>query len=173
MLYVTHDQKEALSMAERVAVMSMGSVEQVGPPRTLYRRPASRFVAEFIGEANVVPGILEAVEASMASVQTPLGTFRGRLDGDSIEPGTDVVCMVRPECIALGPGDSNAFRARLVSSMYLGETEQFLLEAGELELRAMRANPGDETEATGHELDVHVDPDDVVILPAAEGGAGS
>jgi iron(III) transport system ATP-binding protein len=173
MIYVTHDQKEALSMAQRVAVMSMGRVEQVGPPRALYRRPASRFVGEFIGEANVIPGVLRSAANGAGSVETELGVFRGRLATDALGPGAEVVCMVRPECVALGPGDENAFRARVVSNMYLGEVEQFLLQAGDLELRVIRSNPGDEAEPTGHEVDAHVDADDVVILPAGERGADS
>jgi iron(III) transport system ATP-binding protein len=173
MIYVTHDQKEALSMAQRVAVMSMGRVEQVGPPRTLYRRPANRFVGEFIGEANVIAGVLQATEDGIGTVETELGAIKGRLATDEMAAGADVVCLVRPECVLLGPGEANAFRARIRSSMYLGEVEQFVLEAGEVELRAVQSNPGDEAEAPGRAVDACIDPQDVAILPAGERGADS
>ncbi len=168
MIYVTHDQKEALSMAEQVAVMSMGQVEQIGSPRRLYRRPVNRFVAEFIGEANVIEGTVEGIEDGTVTVRTELGLLRGRAEG---EPAGRVVCIVRPECVRLTPGDVNGFRATIESSVYLGEVEQFVLRVGEAELRAVQSNPGDEPSPPGREVDAHFAVDDVVVLPDAEGPA--
>jgi ABC-type Fe3+/spermidine/putrescine transport system ATPase subunit len=130
-------------------------------------------VGEFIGEANLVDGVLTGREDGVGSVDTALGPIDGILAADDMEAGSRVVCMVRPECLALGPGPANAFQAQVLSSMYLGEVEQFLLQAGGLELRAMRSNPGDEPPPTGHAVDVHVERDDVVILPADDPGAGA
>ncbi len=165
MLYVTHDQKEALSMAERLAVMGMGRVEQVGPPRALYRRPRNRFVAEFIGEANLIEGTLSHRDGSRGSLDSALGRLDGVLADDSLKAGDRAVCMVRPECLKLAAGEQNTFRARIHSIVYLGEVEQSVLSAGGMELLAVQSNPGPEPPSTGNEIAVHFSAEDAVILP--------
>jgi iron(III) transport system ATP-binding protein len=170
-LYVTHDQKEALSMAQRLAVMSMGRVEQIGAPRAVYRRPNSRFVAEFIGEANLIEGVMEEAADGRGVLRTPLGRLRATLSDAAPEPGERAICMVRPECLAIGGDGANAFPSRVVDSVYLGEVEQFILRAGELELRAVEANPGEAPPRPGQEVQAHFQPEDAVILPYAAGGA--
>jgi iron(III) transport system ATP-binding protein len=169
MIYVTHDQKEALSMAQRLAVMSMGKVEQTGTPREVYRRPVNRFVAEFVGEANMVEGVLAACEGGQATVRTPLGELRGRLADDSLAPGARVVCMVRPEALHLGAAELNSVPALLEAAVYLGEAEQLVLSAGDLELRAVQANPRLAPPEPGEEVRLHFSPDDAVILPMDAG----
>jgi len=165
MLYVTHDQKEALSMAERVAVMGMGTVEQIGTPRSVYRHPETVFVANFIGEANLIPGVLAAAVGRSARVRTTLGELKGKLSGRTTVEGAAVQLMVRPECLHLGPGDENTLRAKVLSSLYLGEVEQLVLEAGGLSLRAVVANPGDEPYPPGAQVDLHFAAQDAVVLP--------
>lgn len=172
MIYVTHDQKEALSMAQRLAVMSMGRVEQVGPPRALYRRPANRFVAEFIGEANIIEGTLLSVADGLGTLKTELGELRAALGPAALEPGRRAICLVRPECIVRGPGELNTFRATVESAVYLGEIEQFVLSVGGLELRAVQSNPGESPPAGGQEVSLHFRPEDAVILPHEARGAG-
>ena len=171
MLYVTHDQQEALSMADNVAVMSMGRVAQVGTPREVYRSPQSRFVANFIGEANIITGELVAVDGQWGRVRTDLGEFKARLGAVSGKAGSPVDCMIRPECLQLGSGTQNSFRARVSSSVYLGEIEQLVLEAGGRALKAVVANPGDDMPRPGAEVPAHFAPQDAVLLPQeAEGG---
>ena len=173
MLYVTHDQKEALSMADRVAVMSMGRVEQTGAPRAVYRSPANVFVAGFIGEANLIPGRLGGVAGGFGAVKTDLGELRARMGTAPTEQGAEVLCMVRPECLRLGAGAENTFRAGVRSNVYLGEVEQFLLDVGGQEMRAVIANPGENAPRPGGEVDVHFQAEDAVLLPAErEEGAG-
>jgi len=169
MLYVTHDQKEALSMAERVAVMSMGRVEQTGDPRSVYRYPASRFVANFIGETNLVPGTVASVSGEWARVRTALGEVRARAASGLTGGAADVEVMVRPESLRLGKAGENAFRAKVSASLYLGEAEQFLLEAAGLTLRAVVSNPGSEAPRPGTEVDVSFEAADAVALPLQEG----
>ena len=77
MVYVTHDQKESLSMADNVAVMSMGHVEQLGPPRAIYRSPANRFVADFIGETNLIPGELLEIDGDNGTRRDAAGRIHG------------------------------------------------------------------------------------------------
>ncbi len=170
MIYVTHDQKEALSMAERLAVMSMGRVEQVGDPRSVYRRPANRFVAEFMGEANLIEGVVLASAGELGTIRTALGELSATLSTGPLHAGDAAVCMVRPECLQLGGAGRNSFRAKVESSVYLGENEQFVLSAAGIELRAVQSNPGAEPPAAGQEVQVHFDPRDAVLL-APEGAA--
>jgi iron(III) transport system ATP-binding protein len=165
MVYVTHDQVEALSMAERMAVMSMGRVEQVGEPRLLYRRPANRFVAEFIGEANMIEGKLVRAADGLGTLETEFGELTAVADPKGCEPGDAVVCMVRPECLQLSRGEHNNIRATVQESVYLGYSEQFVLEAGALTLRAVQANPGESPPRVAQAVDVHFSPEDAVILP--------
>jgi len=164
-IYVTHDQKEALSMADRLAVMSMGRVEQIGAPRGVYRRPANRFVADFIGEANMIEGVLAEAADGQGLLRTELGELRAVLGPGAPETGSRAVCMVRPECLRLERGEQNGFRASVESSFYLGEIEQFVLTAAGIELKAFEANPGDQSPHTGQQVDVHFAPGDAVILP--------
>jgi iron(III) transport system ATP-binding protein len=172
MLYVTHDQKEALSMADRIAVMSMGRVEQVGDPRTVYRHPANRFVANFIGEANLFHGKLTGIEESFGRFNSGLGDFRGRLTTEATSDGGDVQCMVRPECLRLDGSAENAFRATVTECVYLGELEEYWLEANGRKLQAVMANPGEDAPAVGQTVDVSFAADDAVIFPVEDEGSG-
>ncbi len=168
MIYVTHDQKEALSMADRMAVMDMGTVQQVGAPRAVYRRPLNRFVAEFVGETNMLPGTLVSVGDRTGLVETAPGNLTAALPDHPPAEGAAVLCMVRPECLRIGPGEQNTLSARLADSVYLGEVEQFLLSAGDVQLRAVQANPGAVPPQKGREMQVHFDPADAVIIADEE-----
>lgn len=134
-VYVTHDQKEALSMADRIAVMDAGQIVQIGTPVELYNRPLTRFVADFLGEANFLDGRLTG-SGSPASIATPLAEIRSSEDR-GIAEGADVTCCIRPEQIAIFPEDSgvnegdNHIPATIVSSMYLGEIRQYTCALGE------------------------------------------
>ncbi|MFA0776364.1 MAG: hypothetical protein PVTTEEND_000078, partial [Candidatus Fervidibacter sp.] len=116
-IYVTHDQKEALAMADRMAVMKDGMILQVGTPTELYRRPASRFVAEFLGDANIWDGRLVALHADGAEVETPFGRLRCPRPDFPVQVGDAVWVMVRPEAVQVTRGDEgtsaeNTFVAR-------------------------------------------------------------
>jgi len=127
-VYVTHDQKEALSMADRIALMRDGRIVQIGKPEEIYTRPASRFVADFIGEANFLPGRV-ARAGQPAEIDTPAGALLA--DGVGLEAGTDVTVCVRPERIDIAPAEMNAatqpppLAAEVRSSTYLGEIRQY------------------------------------------------
>ena len=168
MVYVTHDQKEALSMADRVAVMSMGRVQQVGTPREVYRRPANRFVAEFIGEANFLTGTMESRDGDTGVIRTDLGTFQGALGANAPDEGERAECMVRPEALRFQADLPNRLAARVSGSLYLGEVEQFVLQSNDRELVALCENPDAKEPETGAEVELSFDPDDAVILAPAE-----
>jgi iron(III) transport system ATP-binding protein len=101
MVYVTHDQKEALALADRLAVMAEGRLVQVGTPREVYDQPASRFVAGFLGDSNFLTGTLRAKEGSRYVVETAAGTVVGTRSGKALTEGSRVVCSVRPQSFKL------------------------------------------------------------------------
>ncbi len=126
-IYVTHDQEEALSLSDRVAVMRDGRIQQVADPKALYERPANRFVADFVGTNNLIPGVCKERGAGGILVETPLGLVHGRSD-DRIAAGTRCVMAVRPENVTLGAAGDNVFEGRVVVASYLGNTLRYDVE---------------------------------------------
>jgi iron(III) transport system ATP-binding protein len=166
-IYVTHDQKEALSIADRVAIVDKGRIVQMGPPAELYRRPRSRFVAEFLGETNFLPGQYLGQEGGRAVVQTALG----RLVSSAVSPDVtaqtrDVVCSIRPEALRLNaPDGMNTIPGMVAESIYLGETAQLEVETpGSQRLRVAALNPTAMSRA-GEKITLAASPEDVVVLP--------
>jgi ABC-type Fe3+/spermidine/putrescine transport system ATPase subunit len=128
-IYVTHDQEEALSLSDRVAVMKDGRVLQVGVPKELYERPRTRFVADFVGTNNLLPGQVEAARGGELLVRTPLGPLRAIPNG---AVSGRCVLAVRPENIAIGRGlvrDGNVVGGRVTFLSYLGNTLRYDVEA--------------------------------------------
>ena len=126
-IYVTHDQKEALSLAGRMSVLRLGRIEQTGDPRTVYRSPANRFVADFIGETNWLEA--RVLESSPAGLK--LQTSEGVLEAPArpeLAPGAPVQAGFRPEAVEIGEGRVNAMETRIQHVSYLGEIEQYRLE---------------------------------------------
>jgi ABC-type Fe3+/spermidine/putrescine transport system ATPase subunit len=123
-VYVTHDQEEALSLSDRVAVMRDGRIQQVATPRELYERPVNRFVADFVGTNNLIPGVCKAQEAGQAAVDTPLGLVRGR-PAAGVAAGARCVLAVRPENVALGAAGDNVFEGVVAFASYLGSTLRY------------------------------------------------
>jgi iron(III) transport system ATP-binding protein len=126
-VYVTHDQEEALSLSDRIAVMRDGRIQQVADPKTLYERPANRFVADFVGTNNFIPGVCKERGAGGILVETPLGLVHGRSE-DGITAGTRCVLAVRPENVTLGSAGDNVFEGRVVVASYLGSTLRYDVE---------------------------------------------
>jgi ABC-type Fe3+/spermidine/putrescine transport system ATPase subunit len=126
-VYVTHDQEEALSLSDRVAVMRDGCVLQVASPKELYERPVGRFVADFVGTNNFLPGTCRELAAGRVAAETAIGTVRAS-PGPRVGPGDRCVLAVRPENIALGAGAENTFEGRVVLAAYLGSTLRYDVE---------------------------------------------
>ncbi len=105
-VYVTHDQEEALSMADRIAVMDKGRIIQCGPPEEVYDRPVNHFVADFLGSANFVCGVVQESGPDGTTVSTPLGHLRASMNGH--KKNDKVTCMIRPERIRLLDGSDQA-----------------------------------------------------------------
>jgi ABC-type Fe3+/spermidine/putrescine transport system ATPase subunit len=139
-LYVTHDQEEALSLADRMAIMDHGRVVQLGTPAEIYDRPATAFVADFIGAENLVPGEIFAYEGGDAIVSCGVLRIRaadrsaGALPGETV--GTKVRAVVRPQSITLAPQGvslvaDNLFDGVVRFSAYLGTAARYEVEAGD------------------------------------------
>ncbi len=169
-IYVTHDQKEALSIADRMAVLDRGNILQIGTPHQIYRRPLTRFVADFIGDTNFIRGTTLRSEAGMVLVTTPLGELNG-VPADPENPpveGQDVTLSLRPECIRIEtmPADENSFPGEIGEAVYYGELAQYTFRAGSEKhpLRVFELNPRFISEGRREGLHAFIDPEDVVVL---------
>jgi spermidine/putrescine transport system ATP-binding protein len=142
-LYVTHDQEEALTMSDQIAVMERGKVLQIGTPSEIYETPRTRFVADFIGETNLVAGTVVAEEGEVVRVEGSGLEIRAA-HRDRLAPGSSVWVAIRPEKIRLTrdrPAGANAFEARVESLTYVGKDSEYgLLTPTGLHLRARTAN---------------------------------
>jgi len=130
-IYVTHDQEEALSLSDRVAVMKDGRVLQVGAPKELYERPRTRFVADFVGTNNLVPGRVSGRAGAELVVDTEVGTLRAVSSGPV---GERCVLAIRPENVSIDAGAAgaggNVVRGRVSFVSYLGNTLRYDIETG-------------------------------------------
>jgi len=167
-VYVTHDQKEALSMADRLAIMDGGQLLQVGTPREVYRRPVCRKVAGFVGETNLIPGKVMSSGAGRAVVETALGPIDGTLGDPTLPPraGDDVTVSVRPECWALG-GDkkaSNCIEGVIGGAVYLGEMAHYDFACAGVTLKIVELNPRFSGPTAGGNLHARVEAEDAIIL---------
>ena len=169
-IYVTHDQKEALSKADRMAIMDAGKLAQVGTPMHVYRNPASRMVAEFIGETNFIEGTVKGTSyrEGLWDVDTACGVLRGRPSGDLVPViGQPVILSVRPEALSLHdlPDTPNRFFGNIIETTYLGELVQYdtVLRDG-TPMKVSEMNPVNILQPGADEIRLMASTDDVVIL---------
>lgn len=168
-LYVTHDQSEALMMADRVAVMRDGKVVQFDSPTAIYRNPADQYVGEFVGSANMVPGsfaVRAATSKDAGTVTTSIGAVFGR--GHVGKNGTAVTALLRPEVLRLSrsepaTGTPNCWRGEVIETVFAGAHVEYVVGVGTLELVAWQAGATLHWDA-GDPVWVTIDADDVVIL---------
>ncbi len=161
-VYVTHDQSEAMSLSDRIAVMRGGKVEQTGSPAEMYEMPVSSFVAEFLGGANVLEGKLDVsalrFESGSMMVKVPPGLVMNQQSGN-------VTLAIKPEAITLLPSATGGFEANIVHSEYLGFTTNFVVETNGITLRVTsmsseltkQLHPGDKA-------DIRIDWSKCIIL---------
>jgi iron(III) transport system ATP-binding protein len=165
-LYVTHDQKEALAIADRIAVMRAGRLEQLGTPWEVYRKPRSRSVATFLGETNLLEARVTARDGDNLRVKAgELELVASARPG--FEPGARVLLSIRPECVKLSATreGENDFSVTAMQTSYLGELCEHQLSHRGLTLRAYELNPlSPDAHGSGPELWARVSPNDVVLL---------
>jgi len=171
-VYVTHDQKEALSIADRMAILDQGRILQVGTPREVYRHPCCRVVANFIGETDFLPGMVAGVDGDFVHVETAAGRFSG-VWGDPnrpVSPAAEVTVSIRPECWELRrePAAVNCVRGQIGESVYLGDVAQydFVAAAGGVRLKVHERNPRHVDAMARDDLFAVAAPEDVVVLTA-------
>jgi len=161
-VYVTHDQEEALAISDRVAVMRGGTPEQIAPPRTVYREPATRFVAEFVGDNNVFAGrvtdVEDTSEGSTAAVDVGGETLRVAVGGPAdVAVGDRLTFCVRPEYVRIDGGESR-LAATVASAEFLGETTRVTLDWGGRDLVVRTRDP------LSGEVVVGFDPEDAHVI---------
>ena len=159
-VYVTHDQEEALTMSDRIAVMHAGTVEQLGTPEELYERPATRFVADFIGSTNLIRGVVEVD----GSVRLSSGEVV-RIAHDGLASGSDIEISIRPESIELVPLDTaGALRGEVAMAAYLGTNMSYQVRtAGGLVVSVLTSKAGPRR-PVGNEVAVRWSPSAALVL---------
>ncbi len=177
-VYVTHDQKEALSMGTSISIMHGGNLIQTGHPKELYKEPHSPFIAGFIGETNIICGRYRGTENGMFMVETPLGILHaGRKYGNLVD-GSEVFVSIRPEAIELAlkndGSNVNKFDMNLQHLTYLGESEQLQLLKGDLNIKVNLFNAVDHGLTDGDGARIYISPAAALVLPPDSNiGAGT
>jgi len=171
-VYVTHDQEEAMAVSDRIVVMKDGGVVQEGTADDLYHRPASEFVARFVGRVNLIAGRVTEIAGDSAKIAA-LGTLIVARSGRSdLAPGSPVVLVVRPETIEItrNPDLSARLPATVLSRTFLGEKIEYVLGCEGETLQAVRYNAGPgEAIAEGAAVSLRFADSAVTVLPRAPG----
>ena len=178
-IYVTHDQKEALSIADRMALMRQGVVEQTGAPEQLYRHPASRFAAAFIGEGNFCEGRITGQREGGFVIECGIGELLSTSVCAGLTPGESVSVCIRPESIcfdATGGEHPNRMSGIFKECVYLGEIAQHLIQldapdGNGQEIRAFEINPRKGASRVGSRVKIRIDPENVIVTSPAATGA--
>ena len=173
-VYVTHDQEEALTMSDRIAVMHHGRIEQLGTPEALYERPTTTFVADFIGTTNLLRGTVEALDDGAALVRLEGGDVcRIGRPGRSVGQVVDI--SLRPEAIAIGPAEDGAgaapgISATIQQSAYLGSAVQYLVRTTGGVVLTVLVSRSAERLPTAQVVRLRWPPDDALVLGDRPGG---
>ena len=165
-VFVTHDQQEALTLSDRVAVLNAGRLEQVSPPDILYERPQTRFVADFVGESNVIEAaVADAGGACVAiapdGLKIPLAPGQG-------EPGARVAIVLRPEKLSFAVGPVAVLEGRVEQVIYGGDTSRFQVRVSPARLVTLKLQNRADGLAPkpGEPCGVTWSPDDMIVLAA-------
>jgi spermidine/putrescine transport system ATP-binding protein len=171
-VYVTHDQEEALTMSDRIAVMHAGKVEQLGTPEELYERPATRFVADFIGTTNLLPGSVESVDADGALIRLD-GGDACRVVDHALRKGEAVELSIRPESIVLKASNGSTptgvgpIHARVEQAAYLGGSVQYQVRTNGGSSITVMAPKAGERFPVGSDVDIVWSPAEALVLARA------
>jgi spermidine/putrescine transport system ATP-binding protein len=165
-IHVTHDQEEAMTMADKIAVMNLGHIEQLGTPSELYESPKTPFVAGFLGASNLIPGEVTGPETvhlrGGPQVRVPRTSLTGRLGA--------VAVGIRPEKIELGAAQENRLDGSIVESAYVGVATQYIVETacGRLSVYVQNASPGSVAAAHGR-VTLSWSPEATFVVDSMEG----
>jgi len=166
-IYVTHDQEEALSLSDRIAVMNQGVCQQIGTPAEIYQTPANRFVAKFVGNSNLIDGIITTLSDEQAVVQiTPNWQITVNTVGKSVHEGQSVTLSIRPADIVLcrkSAPANNVFMARVDSVKFSGATIESSFYIDEQPLRCKSLSSAGIVPENG-QVTIHIPAQDIIIL---------
>ncbi|WAC28508.1 ABC transporter ATP-binding protein [Ancylobacter sp. SL191] len=170
-IYITHDQGEALTMSDRIAVMNAGVIEQVGDGRSVYAEPRTPFVASFVGENNQIRGRISAVTDGQATLETPLGTLKGR-NPVGLKAGEEALIFVRPEQLRLHPQASNAstlgFEGEALDVAYEGSVTHVTLRVRTGQKITATLSAATALPTPGETLHIGFQPEDGLLLARPE-----
>jgi spermidine/putrescine transport system ATP-binding protein len=163
-IHVTHDQDEAMTMADGIAIMNAGKIEQLGAPADLYERPQTAFVASFLGISNLLPGSVTASDSVRLDEGTEVRVPREALDGRTGR----VAVGVRPEKIRIGHAEENRLTGRLLETAYVGVATQYVIEtrAGNVSMYVQNSEPGVREQAPS---EISWSPDSTFVVDSTEG----
>ncbi|MBP0491813.1 ABC transporter ATP-binding protein [Pararoseomonas indoligenes] len=163
-IFVTHDQEEALALSDRILLMNHGRIEQIGTPQHIYEHPASLFAADFIGLSNVIQGRIGAGGV----LETPDGALPLPPEAPRLSSGATAALVVRPEHVSLRPAtpECAALRGRIVESVYAGSEFRLLVTLGSGTTIVARRSPGQAPLAIGDEVVLDWDAAQGRLLPA-------
>lgn len=156
-IYVTHDQEEALTMSDKIVVMSEGKIQQIGTPEDIYNEPINAFVADFIGESNIFNGIMT-------------GKYKARFCGgeficvDDVEEGTHITAVVRPEDVLITKPSEGIIQGVVTSVIFKGMHYEIAVDSGKYEVVIQSVDPA----VVGETVGMRVDPDDIHIMIAED-----
>ena len=165
--YVTHDHAEALSLADRIAVLHEGRIEQVADPRTLYRHPASRFVADFVGEMNWWAGKVSGANPGQVRVTTSVGELTASAS-EPMKTGTEIWVGFRPEAARWTETHSNRIPVTLQGIHYLGDREEYRCAAEDGTPVKVSVPDANTTPSIGSRLLLGINPDSLILLPRSD-----
>jgi putative spermidine/putrescine transport system ATP-binding protein len=157
-LFVTHDQEEALAISDRVGVMQNGRLEQLAPPTEVYSRPATAFVAEFVGLTNRLPGTVSGSTVTVRGRDLPLV--------DTTTPPGPVTALVRPEAVTLAPdssGESGPLTGTVIASTFLGATSRVTVDLGDTTIMAQLSTADATEHPAGSRVTLTMRPDPVLV----------
>ena len=168
-VHVTHDQEEAMAIADVIVVMNHGAIEDIGAPERVYLRPRSLFTATFMGDSNLIEGTVASASGGEARIETALGAITLHID---LEPGRAVTLMIRPEKLTIEPSRDGMIAGMI--SLGRARVTESLFQGTHVRLRALGGPTGDHqfmlrlapgsAAAVGGEIEIWAEPADVVVL---------
>ncbi|WP_274425308.1 ABC transporter ATP-binding protein [Chelativorans sp. YIM 93263] len=168
-VFVTHDQQEAMALADRIIVMNAGRIEQIGRPQELYDSPSTLFIADFIGRSNKLKGHVEHITGEAAQIRLEGGETIGAKVVGTAREGQNVVCVVRPERLSIGGVlEANKISARLAKRSFLGDAVDYIFERQSGEQIILRSSRSAMPESIGQDtLEIGFEPRDTLCFPGS------
>ena len=164
-IFVTHDQEEALSMSDQIVVMNAGSMEQIGTPQQVYDTPATAFVADFLGKANMLAGKVASVQGSQITVALTAGQAVTVEAPKPLATGSAITVVVRPQKLSVGPAVmGNRLTGRVVSNSYLGGSAIYEIDIGSGTIIRANTQISGPVAREGEAVQVGFDPAACVLL---------